>query len=141
MDVDELERLCSALSIQELEGPVKSLDEGMKNRRERKLAFCLVGKVLTKVPVNKDAFIRVFNTIWKVHKIPPLCMSKEIGLFLGKLIGEVKEIDLATARKDNSWYLRIKVVVIISEPLIRSLRVDLMGTRKITTMLLHYERL
>ncbi|KAK1586351.1 hypothetical protein Q3G72_001685 [Acer saccharum] len=37
MDADELERLCSALSIKELEGPVKSLDKGMKNSRERKM--------------------------------------------------------------------------------------------------------
>ncbi|TXG48436.1 hypothetical protein EZV62_027730 [Acer yangbiense] len=173
MDTDELERLCSALSIQELEGPVRSLDKGMKTRRERKLGFCLVGKVITKMLVNKDAFIRVFNMIWKVsegvdiewvegniftfqffnledrdriinggpwnfdkaivvlekmpidgditnlkfnkvdfwiqvHKIPPLCMSEEIGLFLGKQIGEVKEVDLATAREVSCRYLRIR---------------------------------
>ncbi|KAK4853783.1 hypothetical protein QYF36_014514 [Acer negundo] len=206
MDVDELDRLCSALSIQELEGPVQSLDEGMKTRRERKLALCLVGKVMTKVLVNKDAFIRVFNTIWKlselvdiewvegniftfqffnmedrnrvindgqwnfdksivvlekmlsdgdtanlefnkeefwiqIHKIPHLCMSEEIGLFLGKLIRDGKEVDLATAREENNRYLRIKVTVLISKPLVRSLRVDLMGTGKVTTMLLRNERL
>ncbi|KAK1550953.1 hypothetical protein Q3G72_027583 [Acer saccharum] len=206
MDAEKLERLCNVLSIQELEGPVKSLDEGMKTRRERKLAFYLVGKVMIKVLVNKDAFIRVFNTIWKlsewvdiewvkrniftfqffnmedqnriinggswnfdkaivvlekmpldgditnlefnkvefwiqVHKIPPLCMSEEIGLFLGKMIGDVKEVDLATAREENNRYLRIRVTVLISEPLVRSLRVDLIGTRKVTTMLLRYERL
>ncbi|KAK1583442.1 hypothetical protein Q3G72_023846 [Acer saccharum] len=103
MDADELERLCSALLIQELEGPAKSLDEGMKTRRERKLAFCLVGK---------------------------------IGLFLGKLIGDVKKVDLATAREENNFYLRVRVTVLISEPLVRSLRVDFIGT-----MLLRYERL
>ncbi|TXG48298.1 hypothetical protein EZV62_027592 [Acer yangbiense] len=173
MDADELERLCSALSIQELEGPVKSLDEGMKIMRERELAFCLVGKVITKVLVNKEAFIMAiinggpwnfdkaivvmekmpldgditnleFNKVefWvQIHKISPLCMSDEIGLFLGKMIGEVKEVDLVTAREENNWFLRIKVVVIISKPLIRSLWVDLMGSRKITTMLLRYKRL
>ncbi|TXG73161.1 hypothetical protein EZV62_001740 [Acer yangbiense] len=206
MDADELERLCSALSIQELEGPVNSLDEGMKNIRERKLAFCLVGKVMTKVLVNKEAFIKVFTTIWKVsewvdiewvegniftfqffnmedqnriinggpwnfdkvvvvlkmmpldgditnlkfnkvefwiqvHKIPHLCMLEEIGLFLGKLISDVQEIDLVTAREENNRYLRVRVVVRISEPLVRSLRMDLIGIGKITMMLLRYERL
>ncbi|TXG65986.1 hypothetical protein EZV62_007261 [Acer yangbiense] len=166
MDAEELERLCSALSIQELEGPVQSLDEGMKTRRERKLAFCLVRKIMTKVLVNKDAFIRVFNTIWKlsegvdiewverniftlqffnmedrnriinggpwnfnkavvvlekmpldgditnlelnkvdfwiqIHKIPHLCMSEEMGLFLGKLIGDVKEVTTMLLRYER----------------------------------------
>ncbi|TXG68846.1 hypothetical protein EZV62_003781 [Acer yangbiense] len=68
MDADEVERLCSALSIKESEGPVRSLDEGMKISRERKLTFCLVGKVLTTALINKDAFIRVFNSIWKVSE-------------------------------------------------------------------------
>ncbi|TXG61048.1 hypothetical protein EZV62_012411 [Acer yangbiense] len=165
MDADELERLCNALSIQELEGPVKSLDEGMKIRRERELAFCLMGKVMTKVLVNKEAFIKNFDKaivvlekmplngditnleynkveFWvQIHKIPLLCMSEEIGLFLGKMIGDVKEVDLVTAREENNQFLRIRVVVLISEPLIKSLRVDLMGSGKITTMLLWYERL
>ncbi|KAK2658544.1 hypothetical protein Ddye_005077 [Dipteronia dyeriana] len=175
METDELERLCSALSIKELEGPVTTLDEGMKASRERKLALCMVGKVLTTYVVNKDAFIRVFYSLWKVndgfeielaegntftfqffnmedrnriinggpwnfdramvflevmpldgdianlrfnkvefwvqvHKIPPLCMSEEIGHFLGKMIGEVREVDLDTAREDNSRYLRIRVM-------------------------------
>ncbi|KAK3212425.1 hypothetical protein Dsin_017131 [Dipteronia sinensis] len=166
MDADELERLCSALSIKELEGPIKTLDEGMKTSKERKLVLCLAGKVLTTALVNKDAFISVFNSIWKVskgfeiewvegniftfqffnmedrnriinggpwnfdkaivaleelpidgdisnlgfnkvefwiqvHKIPPLCMSEEIGLFLCTMIGEVREVDLAIANEDN----------------------------------------
>ncbi|TXG60956.1 hypothetical protein EZV62_012319 [Acer yangbiense] len=146
MDAKELERLCGALSIQELEGLVKSLDEGMKTMRERKLAFCLVGKdqnriinggpwnfdkaivVLEKMPLDGDITNLEYNKVefWiQVHKIPHLCMSKEIGIFLGKLIGDVKEVDLAIVREENN----------------RSLKVDLMGTGKVTTMLLRYERL
>ncbi|KAK2635087.1 hypothetical protein Ddye_029879 [Dipteronia dyeriana] len=49
----------------------------MKNRRERKLAFCLVGKVMTLVLVNKEAFIRVFGTIWKVSTSRPPWREKE----------------------------------------------------------------
>ncbi|KAK2640654.1 hypothetical protein Ddye_028449 [Dipteronia dyeriana] len=126
MDADELERLYSALSIKELEGPVKTLDEGMKSSREPKLALFSVRK--EEMPIDGDISnlgFKKFEFKIQEHKIPPLCMSEEIGLFLGKMIKEVREVVLASCREDNSHYLRIRVVVLITKPLIMSLRVDL----------------
>ncbi|KAK2646961.1 hypothetical protein Ddye_022156 [Dipteronia dyeriana] len=96
------------------------------------------------MPLNGDITSLGFNKVefWiQVHKIPPICMSEEIGFFVGNLIGEVKEVDLATAKEDNSRFLRLRVTMLISEPLVRSLKIDLMGTGKINTILLRYERL
>ncbi|KAI9160668.1 hypothetical protein LWI28_010483 [Acer negundo] len=55
------------------------------------------------MPLDGDITNLEFNKVefWiQIHKIPPLCMSEEIGLFLGKLIGDVKEVDLETTEVD-----------------------------------------
>lgn len=45
------------------------------------------------------------------------------------------------AKKVNDRFIRVRVVIAANEPLLRSIRVDLLGNGKITTMLLRYERL
>ncbi|TXG54113.1 hypothetical protein EZV62_019369 [Acer yangbiense] len=77
----------------------------------------------------------------QIHNLPLICMTEDIGIFLGKMIGEVRDIDLETAKEGNGRYIRVRVVISVKEPLMRCLRVDLMGTGKVTTMLLRYERL
>ncbi|KAK1568409.1 hypothetical protein Q3G72_024074 [Acer saccharum] len=62
------ELLCSALSIKEKERLVGTLDNNLKEKGERVLALCLVGKVLTTKVVNKEAFINVMNSIWRVRE-------------------------------------------------------------------------
>ncbi|KAK1581043.1 hypothetical protein Q3G72_002510 [Acer saccharum] len=68
MNLDELDRMCSALSIREKERPVEILNTNLKEKGERLLSLCLVGKVLTNKPVNKAAFITVMTSIWKVRE-------------------------------------------------------------------------
>ncbi|TXG72698.1 hypothetical protein EZV62_001277 [Acer yangbiense] len=153
----DLELLCSALSIREKERPVGTLDANLIEKGERVLALCLVSKVLTTKVVNKEAFINVMTSIWRVnervdiealegnvfafhfknladkrlvqsggpwtfdralttleeptgtgdiahmkfstieiwvqiHNLPLMCMTEDIGVFLGTMIGEVKEV-------------------------------------------------
>ncbi|KAK0598274.1 hypothetical protein LWI29_033171 [Acer saccharum] len=57
------------------------------------------------------------------------------------MIGEVREVDVETGKGDSGRYLRVRVSIEADKPLIRSLRVDILGTGTITTMLLRYERL
>ncbi|KAK2665571.1 hypothetical protein Ddye_004145 [Dipteronia dyeriana] len=57
------------------------------------------------------------------------------------MIGEVRDIDLEAAKEGNGRYILVKVVINVNDPLMRCLQVDLMGTWKITTTLLRYERL
>ncbi|TXG54198.1 hypothetical protein EZV62_019454 [Acer yangbiense] len=68
MNPADLEMLCSALSIREKERPVGTLTTNLKERGERLLSLCLVGKVLTNKLVNKEAFINVMTSIWKVKE-------------------------------------------------------------------------
>ncbi|TXG73137.1 hypothetical protein EZV62_001716 [Acer yangbiense] len=206
MNSGDLELLCSALSIKEKERPVGTLDNNLKEKGERVLALCLVGKVLTTKVVNKEAFINVMNSIWRVregveiealegnvfafhfkntadkklvqsggpwtfdraitaleeptgtgdiehmkfnsveiwvqiHNLPLLCMTEDTCIFLGTMIGEVKDVDLLATKHIGGRFIRVRVVISTVEPLMRSLRVDLLGTGEITTMLLRYERL
>ncbi|TXG50019.1 hypothetical protein EZV62_025894 [Acer yangbiense] len=77
----------------------------------------------------------------QIHKVPLLCMTSEIGRFLGSMIGEVKEIDDGGSGDCVGKYIRVRVVVDVTKPLRRMLRVDVLGDGKETNMLLRYERL
>ncbi|TXG57174.1 hypothetical protein EZV62_018487 [Acer yangbiense] len=206
MNSDDLTMLCSALSIKEKERQVETLDSNLKEKGERLLSLCLVGKVLSNKQVNKDALINVFTTIWRtkegvelealdgnvfaayfkntddrkfiqasgpwtfdrsiiafeeptgigeikhmnfnrvdfwvqIHNLPLLCMTEDIGTFLGNMIGKVSDVDLLAAKNVGGRFIRARVTISTDESLMRSLRVDLLGTGEITTMLLRYERL
>ncbi|KAK1563722.1 hypothetical protein Q3G72_031737 [Acer saccharum] len=68
MNPEELEMLCGALSIREKERPVGTLATNLIERGERLLSLCLVGKVLTTKRINKEAFINVMTSIWRVNE-------------------------------------------------------------------------
>ncbi|KAK3198469.1 hypothetical protein Dsin_021884 [Dipteronia sinensis] len=85
-----------------------------------------------------------FNLVdfWvQIHNLPLLCSSRDIRVFLGKMIGDVKDIDLDTGKRDDGRFIRVRVGIRVDEPLKRCLRVDIKGSVTITTMLLRYERL
>ncbi|KAK1562331.1 hypothetical protein Q3G72_010277 [Acer saccharum] len=65
----------------------------------------------------------------QIHQVPLLCLSKEIGWFLGSTVGEVKDVDVATSEE----FLQVQVVV-------WTLRVDVIGDGEETVMMLCYER-
>ncbi|TXG48304.1 hypothetical protein EZV62_027598 [Acer yangbiense] len=80
--------------------------------------------------------------IWvQIHNVPLICMTEDSGNFLGSMIGEVKEVDLIEAKIIGGRIIRVRAVISTTEPLMRSLRVDLLGSGEITTLLLRYERL
>ncbi|KAL5738450.1 hypothetical protein ACOSP7_031211 [Xanthoceras sorbifolium] len=80
--------------------------------------------------------------LWiQVHNVPLVCMTKEIGLFLGRQIGEVCELDLGATGDCLGKFLRVRIRLDVSKPLRRCLRVDLDGSGPTSTMLLRYERL
>ncbi|KAK1571505.1 hypothetical protein Q3G72_018355 [Acer saccharum] len=75
MNAEEIEMLCGALSIKEKEGTVGTLDEDLKSKGEQRLSLCLVGKVMATKLVNRDAFMDVMQSIWRVNegvKIEPV---------------------------------------------------------------------
>ncbi|TXG73177.1 hypothetical protein EZV62_001756 [Acer yangbiense] len=205
MNENEIVSLCNALSIGEKERPATILDVNLKDRGEKRLALCLVGKVLASKVVNREAFRDVLKRLcrvnggveieaiednifefqfkilearqrilsggpWRfdraiiifeeptgsgeiadmefnktefwvqIHNLPMICMTGEIGLFLGNMIREVRNVDLEAGKSGACRFIRVRVVIKVDEPLHRSLRVDILGDGKITTMLLRYER-
>ncbi|KAL5857646.1 hypothetical protein ACOSQ3_005104 [Xanthoceras sorbifolium] len=77
----------------------------------------------------------------QVHNVPLVCMTKDIGLFIGRQIVEVYEIDLGATGDCYGKFLHIKILVDVRKPLRRCVRIDLDGSGTISTMLLKYERL
>ncbi|TXG72260.1 hypothetical protein EZV62_000839 [Acer yangbiense] len=153
MKSNELAKFCGALSIKEKEQQVGTLDSNLKEKRVHLLSLCLVGGPWTfdkaiiafEEPSGMgDIADLKFNRVefWvQIHNLPLLCLTEDIGTFLGKMIGEVSDVDLLTAKNIGGTFIRVRVAVSLDEPLMRSLRVDLLGSGTITTMLLRYERL
>ncbi|KAL5739108.1 hypothetical protein ACOSQ2_028288 [Xanthoceras sorbifolium] len=58
------------------------------------------------------------SELWvQVHNVPLVCMTREIGLFIGRQIGEVCDIDLGATGDCLRKFLRVQVKVDISKPL------------------------
>ena len=69
MDTEELAMLCSALSVKEREELAKTLDKGLFHKGERRLSLCLVGRVFTSKLINRDAFINVILSVWRISEV------------------------------------------------------------------------
>lgn len=166
---------------------------------------CVVGKVLTTKPVNRDGFRRNMKNIWvtsggmsieslgtnqfifhfvheedkrriltggpwhydnaliltvepkgvgeiskiefrkatfwvQFHNIPILCMNKATALFLGNMIGKVKDIDTGDDGDCLGNFMRVRVEIDVTKPLERCSNVELFEGEEVT-VLLKYERL
>ncbi|TXG50717.1 hypothetical protein EZV62_023241 [Acer yangbiense] len=206
MNSEDITSLCASLSINSCDGPVQLLDDRLKVEAINRLSLCLVGRILTRKWVNRDAFIRVIGKIWQVkkgldiesvsgntftfhfrdeydlvkvmagspwsfdnaliamekptgmgtiealsfsqadfwvqiHQIPLLCMTREIGRFLGGMIGKVLDIDGGSSGDCVGKFMRVRIQIDITKSLKRCLRVDIMGDGVETILILRYERL
>ncbi|TXG52995.1 hypothetical protein EZV62_022164 [Acer yangbiense] len=77
----------------------------------------------------------------QIHQIPLLCMTKDIGRFLGGMIGEVLDVEGGASGDCVGKFMRVRVRVNISGSLKRCLRVDILGDKAETVMMLRYKRL
>ncbi|KAK3225783.1 hypothetical protein Dsin_005645 [Dipteronia sinensis] len=77
----------------------------------------------------------------QTHRVSLLCITKEIGHFLGGMVGVVMDMDVGTLGDCSGEFLRVRVTVDIAKPLRGCLRVDVLGDGEETMMLLRYERL
>ncbi|KAK3220215.1 hypothetical protein Dsin_014185 [Dipteronia sinensis] len=151
MGSEDIDSLCANMTLMEKEGPVLRLEEGLKSAAGmQRLALSLVGKVITNKMVNTrgpwifdgalivleepsgkrgiENMVFNYSEFWvQIHRVPLLCMTKEIGHFLGSMVGVVKEIDVSASRECSYDFLRVTVVIDITKPLQWCLRVDVMG--------------
>ncbi|TXG72521.1 hypothetical protein EZV62_001100 [Acer yangbiense] len=70
-----------------------------------------------------------------------ICMTEEIGRFLGSIVGEVVDFDTSDSGSYMTKYLRVQVILEIDKPLRRCLRVNVLGDGVESVMLGKHERL
>ncbi|TXG72493.1 hypothetical protein EZV62_001072 [Acer yangbiense] len=100
--------------------------------------------VLEKVSGVGDIANVSFNRVefWiQIMNAHLLCMTKEMGIFLGKILGDLVDIDVGVTGECFGKYMRLKVVIDVSKPLQRFLRLDLQGNGMESLLLLRYEKL
>ncbi|KAL5734135.1 hypothetical protein ACOSP7_031996 [Xanthoceras sorbifolium] len=64
MATDEILRLCEALSLSEEDGPVLDISGDVQADGIRSVEHCLVGKILSRRKVNREAFRGTIEQIW-----------------------------------------------------------------------------
>ncbi|TXG54013.1 hypothetical protein EZV62_019269 [Acer yangbiense] len=77
----------------------------------------------------------------QLHNLPLACLNREIGLHLGGLVGQVKEIDAGESGECVGQFIRIRVLIDVMNPLKRGLRVALGDDEKVNEVMICYERL
>ncbi|KAL5740379.1 hypothetical protein ACOSQ2_029559 [Xanthoceras sorbifolium] len=193
MNVDDIASRCAALSLEtDFMEPRFVLETPLREAGARKLALCLVGKILTTKLINREAFRAIIPKIWRTTQTfimenvkenvfvfqfqnqadkrrvltggpwsfdkclivleEPLGDGKflEMGfnnvqfwvqLHNVPLIGQVTDIDVGATGDCLGRFLRVRVVIDVSKPLSRYLRVCLSEGDPDTVLLLRYERL
>ncbi|KAK1565320.1 hypothetical protein Q3G72_024056 [Acer saccharum] len=76
----------------------------------------------------------------QIHNTPLMCMSADIGRFLGSIVRDV-DIDNRDLGSQVAGFLRVRVAIEIDKPLRRFLRINVLGDGVETGMLMKYERL
>ncbi|KAL5776817.1 hypothetical protein ACOSP7_009743 [Xanthoceras sorbifolium] len=68
-------------------------------------------------------------------------MNKEAGLFLGGLVGEVKEIDSGGGGDCLGKFIRVRILIDVGKLLKRGIRLALGDVDKLASILVCYKRL
>ena len=87
--------------------------------------------IVMEIPVGKGSIETMefrYADFWiQIHQVPLLCMSRDIGFFLGEMIGDVIEVDSGLSGVCSGNFLRIRVRIDITRALKRCLRLDILG--------------
>ncbi|KAK2657860.1 hypothetical protein Ddye_010912 [Dipteronia dyeriana] len=100
--------------------------------------------VLKKLNGVRDIGLLGFDRVefWvQRHNAQLLCMTKAMGEFLGRLIGDLVDIDVRTTWECFGKYLRVRVAIDVSKTLNRFLRLDLSWDGTWSLLLFRYESL
>ncbi|TXG63892.1 hypothetical protein EZV62_010886 [Acer yangbiense] len=89
--------------------------------------------------IAKLGFNRVVFWV-QIPNAPLLCMTREMGEFIGQLIGELVDIDVGVTGECFGKYMHLKVAIDVSKPLKRFLILELVKGEEYL-LLLRYEKL
>ncbi|KAL5808000.1 hypothetical protein ACOSQ3_028691 [Xanthoceras sorbifolium] len=83
-----------------------------------------------------------FSPMWiQLHNLPLACMSREVGLFLGEMIGEVLEVDPGSSGDCLGKFIRVRALVDVGKPFRRVLRVIIGEPEVECVVILKFERM
>ncbi|KAH7560710.1 hypothetical protein JRO89_XS10G0079800 [Xanthoceras sorbifolium] len=168
MDSDKIAALCVALKLSDEEGPVQYVRGSLKEEGSQKMSLCLVCKLLVGHQTNMDAFRTLIPKIWCTsHEVTVELVRNNMFAFYFQNIrdkkrvffrepwtfdnsllvleepygwGTVKEIDLRATGNCVGKFIRVKVLINISRPLKRGLRIQLKDTLDKQTLLFRYAK-
>ncbi|KAH7575839.1 hypothetical protein JRO89_XS02G0230600 [Xanthoceras sorbifolium] len=106
---DKITALCAALNLSDDEGQVQRVGGHLKVDGSKKVALCLVGKLLAGRQTNRDAFKVMIPRIWRTNGA----------------IGTVKELDLGASGESVGNFLRIRITIDATKPLKKGLPIQL----------------
>ncbi|TXG48501.1 hypothetical protein EZV62_024376 [Acer yangbiense] len=89
--------------------------------------------------ISKLSF-RMVDFWLQIHNIPLMCMNRHMAKYLAEQLGTAVELP-ANSRECMGRFIRVKVRIDISKPLMRCLRLNVDDSGEITTAILLYERL
>ncbi|KAK1551147.1 hypothetical protein Q3G72_031062 [Acer saccharum] len=155
MESDDISRKCEKLSLDEDDGPIERIKGSLQERGEQSLSLSLIGKVITNKVINCEAFKSTISTIWQTKNEVVRGFSISNYLYFekrlvrirsqtcsfGGLVGQVKEIDAGESGECVGQFIRIRVLIDITNPLKRGLRVALGDDEKVNEVMIYYERL
>ncbi|KAL5852590.1 hypothetical protein ACOSQ3_007708 [Xanthoceras sorbifolium] len=83
-----------------------------------------------------------FSPMWiQLHNLPLACMSRDVGLFLGEMIGEVLEVDPGSSGDCLGKFIRVRALVDVGKPFRRVLRVIIGEPEVECVVILKFERM
>ncbi|TXG60127.1 hypothetical protein EZV62_014700 [Acer yangbiense] len=77
--------------------------------------------------------------LWTILNAPLICMTKEMREFIGRLIGELVDIDVVVTEECFRKYMQLRVAIDVSKPLKRYLRLELSKGEE-SILLIQYEK-
>ncbi|KAL5775661.1 hypothetical protein ACOSP7_013218 [Xanthoceras sorbifolium] len=151
MDSDKIATLCESLSLSDDDGPVLQFGGDKQKEGIRDVNNCLVGNVLSRKRVNRDAFKAIIIQIWGTMGFVEVeAVGDNVFVFvfrkfedLTMLAEMVEEVVECPGDTRECWgrFFRVKVRVDIFKPLKRGLRVWLEEFSTMIIAPIKYERL
>ncbi|KAH7548411.1 hypothetical protein JRO89_XS14G0122200 [Xanthoceras sorbifolium] len=83
-----------------------------------------------------------FSPMWiQLHNLPLACMSRDVGLFLGEMIGKVLKVDPGSSEDCLGKFIRVRALVDVGKRFRRMLRVIIGEPEVECVVILKFERI
>ncbi|KAI9174746.1 hypothetical protein LWI28_022207 [Acer negundo] len=130
---------CANLSLTEEDGPMVEIGVKWQTDGVRKLSLNLFGGSGHGTGLLDP--IRYVPFWIQLHNLSIACLCRDVGVYLGGMVGEIKEIDVGEYWDCRGKFIKVKVIVDVSIPFKKGLRVGLAESQVICSVLICYERL